>query len=330
MKRILGISLLLMSLLACNKSTETAVNQTPSTNLGTVKTFVPEGTVNASQTSKSISKSIADEFATATTNFETTAGNGNNAYVKIDGYGNISELGLKSSTFVVVNKYNKPTNNIPVFTQVDGDFKYFDKLEKYTSSTKYTESMARTASTTTEYADDRYVTYDNQGMITGISGYSSANLEMFDGIEISNVSDATTTETGLVRNLGDLVFTYTLENSKIKTVTIEDNNGTSSNTADDTTYLVTYTYNDKGYSQEIKENNIKVFTIDAVYTTTTISSGEVLVSGFNITYSSYGSDEWTETMSVAYTRDSSGNITKAVIDFYIGGEHLAGTFVPKA
>jgi len=330
MKRLLGISLLLMSLLACNKSTETAVNQTPSTNLSTVKTFVPEGTVNASQTSKSISKSTtADEFATATTNFETTAGSGNNAYVKIDGYGNISELGLKSTAFVVVNKYNKPSNNIPVFTQVDGDFKYFDSLEKYTSTSKYTESIARTTSTTTEYADDRYVTYDNQGMITGISGYSAYNLEIFDGIEISNVANATTTETGLVRNLGDLTFTYTLENSKIKTVTIEDNNGTTSDNSDDTTYLVTYTYNDKGYSQEIQENGTKVFTIDAVYTTTTISTGDILVSGFDITYSSYGSDEWTDTMSVAYTRDSNGNITKAVIDFYIGGQHLAGTFIPK-
>ena len=31
-----------------------------------------------------------------------------------------------------------------------------------------------------------------------------------------------------------------------------------------------------------------------------------------------------------YYGGNSGNITKAVVDFYIGGEHLAGTFVPKA
>jgi len=142
MKKIITLGLLALSLVACNNSGD-SVNQTPNTSLGTVKTFVPESSKSASvQTSKSISKStLADEFATATTNFETTAGSGNNAYVKIDGYGNVSELGIKSSTFVVVDKYTIPSNNIPVFAQADGGLKYFDSLEKYTSSSKYTEKQ---------------------------------------------------------------------------------------------------------------------------------------------------------------------------------------------
>jgi len=169
-------------------------------------------------------------------------------------------------------------------------------------------------------------------MVTGISGYGSTNLEMFDGVEISNVADATTTETGLTRNLGDLVFTYTLENSKIKTVTIEDSNGTSSDTSDDTTYLVTYTYNDKGYSEVIKEDGITTSTVDTAYTTTTLSSGDVVVSGFNMVYKYYSSGVVgsTDTFYVTYTRDTTGNITKADVDFYIGSEHLVGAFIPKA
>lgn len=333
MKKIITLGLLALSLVACNNSGD-SVNQTPNTSLGTVKTFVPESSKSASvESSKSISKStLADEFATATTNFETTAGSGNNAYVKIDGYGNVSELGIKSSTFVVVDKYTIPSNNIPVFAQADGGLKYFDSLEKYTSSSKYEEKTTRTATTTTEYAGDGYVTYDSQGMVTGISGYGSTNLEMFDGVEISNVADATTTETGLTRTLGDLVFTYTLENSKIKTVTIEDSNGTSSDTSDDTTYLVTYTYNDKGYSEVIKEDGTITSTVDTAYTTSTLSSGDVVVSGFNMVYKSYSSGviDSTDTFYVTYARDTTGNITQAVLDFYIGGEHLAGTFIPKA
>lgn len=333
MKKIITLGLLALSLVACNNSGD-SVNQTPNTSLGTVKTFVPESSKSASvETSKSISKStLADEFATATTSFETTAGSGNNAYVKIDGYGNVSELGIKSSTFVVVDKYTIPSNNIPVFAQADGGLKYFDSLEKYTSSSKYEEKTTRTATTTTVYAGDGYVTYDSQGMVTGISGYGSTNLEMFDGVEISNVADATTTETGLTRTLGDLVFTYTLENSKIKTVTIEDSNGTSSDTSDDTAYLVNYTYNDKGYSEIIKEDGTITSTVDTAYTTSTLSSGDVVVSGFNMVYKSYSSGviDSTDTFYVTYTRDTTGNITQAVLDFYIGGEHLAGTFIPKA
>lgn len=336
MKKLLGMGLLLMSLVACNSSGD-SVNQTPNTSLGTVKTFVPESSKSASvETSKSISKStLADEFATATTSFETTAGSGNDAYVKIDGYGNVTELGIKSSTFVVVNKFNIPSNNVPVLAQADGGLKYFDSLKKYYSddTPNYTERTTRTSSTTTEYADDRYVTYDNQGMITGISGYSSANLEMFDGVEISNVADYTTSETGLKRNLGDLVFTYTLEDSKIKTVTIEDNNGTSSDTNDDTTYLVTYTYNDKGYSEVTKEDGVTTSTVDTVYTTTTLSSGDVVASGFDMVYKYYysnGALAKTDTFHVAYTRDTEGNIAQADVKFKIGGELLNGKFIPKA
>ncbi len=334
MKKLLGMGLLLMSLVACNSSGD-SVNQTPNTSLSTVKTFVPEGSKSASgQTSKSISKStLADEFATATTSFETTAGSGNDAYVKIDGYGNVTELGIKSSTFVVVNKFNIPSNNVPVLAQADGGLKYFDSLKKYTSSSKYEEKTTRTATTTTEYAGDGCVTYDSQGMITEISGYSSSTLEMFDGVEISNVANATTTETDLTRTLGDLVFTYTLENSKIKTVTIEDNNGTSGNASDDTTYLVTYTYNDKGYSEEIKENGITTSTVDTAYTTTTLSSGDVVASGFEMVYKYYyssGALAKTDTFHVAYTRDTEGNITQADVKFNIGEELLNGKFIPKA
>lgn len=337
MKKIIALGLFALSLAACNNSGD-SVNQTVNTSLSTVKTFVPESSKSASvQTSKSISKStLADEFATATTNFETTAGSGNNAYVKIDGYGNVSELGIKSSTFVVVDKYNIPSNNVPVFTQADGGLKYFDSLVKYSVSggvySKYTESTTITSSTTTENAGDGQITYDSQGMITGISGYGSSNLEMFDGVEISNVADATTTETGLTRTLGDLVFTYTLENSKIKTVTIDDNNGTSSDTSDDTTYLVTYTYNDKGYSEIIKEDGVTISTVDTAYTTSTLSSGDVVVSGFNMVYKSYSSGVLVsnDTFSFDYTRDTSGNITKVVLNFYIGGKQLAGTFVPQS
>ena len=160
MKKIITLGLLALSLVACNNSGD-SVNQTVNTNLSTVKTFVPESSKSASvRTSKSISKStLADEFATATSNFETTAGSGNNAYVKIDGYGNVSELGIKSSTFVVVDKYTIPSNNIPVFAQADGDLKYFDNLEKYSVASgvysKYTESTTRTSSTTTENASEK-------------------------------------------------------------------------------------------------------------------------------------------------------------------------------
>lgn len=341
MKKLLLMSIILISLLltSCGSSSADEVNQTPNPTSPTTTdiVLVPSSTVKVVKSSKSISgvskSSTSTDYDAMINQFTNTAGNGNDAYITADGYGNIKEFGIKGADFVVVNSIRVPSNNIPAFAQPQNEIFYGDYTTKRTASTFFTEYVDLSENKIRSYGAYGNEFFDKQGRIYAIIGHSTSNVELFEGtVNISNVSDAlldqSVYEGSNVRDLGRLVFTYTMDGDKIKAVNIVDNYDTP-DTLDDTTYDVTFTETTFGYVQTTKIDGVTTYVVTGEYSNMTTTNGDVFVKGVSVTYDDLENNEQT-TIFVNYTRDSgTGVIVQADVDLYLGESHIFGTFNPK-
>lgn len=337
MKKLLVLGAMLLSMLACSKSSSDTNDALNESTVDFTKEIVFVDDVSKSvneTTSKSIMKSISlsDAYNTARSTFQSTAGNGHGAYLKTDGYGNILEFGIMTDTFVAVNKFNKTSDNLPFFAKVQGELNHFTSLQKNWETDEYTESTTRSGGVTTEKVslnsgEIGIIKYDSLGRVIFISdNFNGYELDI-DGAILKDATGNSSeiTYTNNVGTIGNLKFTYTYDNNKMTGLKIENSNNSS-------VVTINYTYLNNGYSKEMigTGNYIDNSMIeDVTYETQTIN-GVTLVKSFIYTI---GESEF---MKVSYARNgSSGEINNAVVKLSVKDdktgktESIVGTLVRK-
>lgn len=340
MKKLLVLGVMLLSMLACSKSssdTNNALNE-PATDSTNEIVFVDNISSKTAMISKSISKgTLSDDYTLARDTFQATAGNGHGVYVKVDDIkGNITEFGVMTNDFVAVNKFNPTNDNKPFFAKVQGELNYFYDLQKNWIDDKYTESTKIGAGVITETVSlgtdgTGVIKYDSLGRVTDISSNFSGHELEIDGAIFYDATGGTTTYTkngsgDYLGTIGNLTLTYSYDSSNRMTKLIITNSTVA-------TVTINYTYLSNGYSMEVSSTGLtdeyNNYTREATYEMITIG-GNSYVNSLVV------KDDGTETIKVNYARNgSNGEINNITVKLGIKNnktkivEPIVGTLVRK-